>query len=123
MISKYQLPLKVSEPNGKRVIATITQMDGKTNKFELPFIRALSNDKKMKKHSGKFVAFYQRARHKDFVEKTTKYLESLFLKELSDEDPDTSQHSGNKSRRAEKQVDSSAVGISERSSDSSIHNS
>jgi len=104
-MKSYNLPLKVCDTKGKVVIAKVEQIDKHRNRVTLPYLSAIEKDREINFPDGKFKKFYDRVDHKDFISKLTKYLESIFFKELDDEDNNPSKHVRNNSAGADGSAD------------------
>lgn len=104
MATPYKLDLKVSRPSGEIILAKITPMQNGRINLELPYIEAIKKDKELNCPSGIFRKEYPREQHREIIDKLTNYLESLFLKELSNEVNNTGKHSGSKPTRAKKPI-------------------
>lgn len=87
MVNKYSKPLKVSTPEGKQIIITVSQIGGGMVKITLPEDAILSNDKRIAKLIQKPIHV---SKYKDAILKLEKYFESLFLKEMSNDNLHTS---------------------------------
>ena len=109
-MKSYTRRLKVCDPDGKVVKATIEQRDDKYNRLvvRLPdSIRKKATAPFIKK--GKITFTYERENHKEAIKKVEKYLESLFLGELEDEDNNTSKSSKSNARRGKKSANSKST--------------
>lgn len=85
-MSRYKLPLKVSEPDGKVVVAIITQLSQDTNRFNIPYMESVKLDGDSSFAKDGIVNFiYERRNHKTVVNAVTSYIENLMLKELENE--------------------------------------
>lgn len=101
----YTLPLKVCEPSGKRVVATITQM-GDRVKIELPYIKEVDKDNPDFAKNGVVKVVVNRSVYAKTKDLVTNYLESVFLKELENADRNTG-HGNRPPRRGNKKASSS----------------
>ena len=91
MKNSYKKPLNVSKPNGERIVATVTQLGNGTVRIKLPIMYGADNRLlNMVVHQRN----YPKAIHK-----IEKYLESLFLKELSNDNLHSSLKTKNESGR------------------------
>lgn len=108
----YKLPLKVCNTKGARVYASITKVGDRVN-LRLPYIEAVRIDSPKFSKDGVVFFNYDRKDHRTIVDQLTKYLEDLFLKELSDEDNNTSDNGRSNTRRDKKKSKSRTTPKSE----------
>jgi hypothetical protein len=88
-MGRYSRPLKVSTPEGKRIIANILQM-GESNRIEIAFIEGVQKDNPPFAQNGVIRFVYEKEKHQEVISALEKYLEDIFLKGMADEDTYTS---------------------------------
>lgn len=101
MKNSYRKPLGVSTPEGKRIIATVTPLGKGIVKIQLPYLEAVKKDGTK---NGRLGVITNRRNYGDAITKITRYMESLFLKEMSNDNSDTGKRAKNKSGRNPKYV-------------------
>ena len=81
----YIRPLKVSTPEGKRIEAEIIRMQDYVQ-VAIPFLDAVKKDDPPFAKDGVIHFPVERSKYEETIVKLEKYLESLFLKGMGDED-------------------------------------
>jgi alpha-glucosidase (family GH31 glycosyl hydrolase) len=84
----YQRPLKVSTPDGERVIANITS--GALVTITVPRLDVVAKDNPLFAKDGVIRLTVKREKYQETIRVLTQYLEDLFLKGMADEDTYTS---------------------------------
>ena len=97
----YYKPLKVSDTDGKRIIAKIIQL-GENVTIKLPFIQAVKKDKPEYAKNGNINITVKRENYTLMVVLLEKYLEDLFLKDLKNENRNSSVRNDNVTTRIKK---------------------
>jgi len=101
-MNQYLKLLNVSTPKGKRIEAHITTFSG-TIIIKVENLKEVEMDDPPFAKKGRIIIKCERVKYKEVIEKLTKYLEDLFLKELLNEDIYTSIGNDNvKGRNAKK---------------------
>lgn len=130
MAKRYARPLKVSTPEGERIIAKVLR-HGEKVMIEINYLDVVKNDDPPFSHNGVIQINVPVEKYKQTIEALTQYLEDLFLKGMADEDIYTSlgakpnprrakkSDSGGKAKSAEGEGSSSSVHASPRRSESS----
>ncbi len=88
-MTKYKRPLKVSTPDGKRIIANVSPCDINVI-VNIDYLKEVKKDKPVFAKDGKIRFVCAKAKYKQAIELLTKYLEDLFLKGMADENIYTS---------------------------------
>jgi hypothetical protein len=129
MVKQYARLLKVSSPEGKKIYAKIFRI-GDNAKIEINYLDIVKTDDPPFACNGVIRLNVPTIKYKETIDRLTKYLESLFLKGMADEDIYTGLGAKPKSRRtkkldtgrkakgAEGQGDSPGLHISARGSES-----
>ena len=86
----YPRPLKVSTPDGKRIVAKITSVPGGKVKILIPFLDEVKRDDPPFAKDGVIKMQCTRIDYVNVIRKVTHYIENLFLKGMADEDIDPS---------------------------------
>lgn len=123
MMGSYRLPLSVCDLSGRIIEAQITQVDSEHNRIYVPYIKAVEKDGMEGSFNGEIRRIYNRANHKAVVKNLTKYLETLFLKELSDEDNNPSSSIGTDTGRDKIAINPSATEPSKGEGSGGVYNS
>ena len=100
-MSAYSKPLKVSTPEGKRVVALINRTFDNVL-IEIPFLEVVLKDEASFSRNGVIHINVPRKKYMETINLLTKYLEDLFLKGMADEDIYSSLGATPKPRRVEK---------------------
>ena len=114
--------LKVSNPSGKRIKMAVVKVKGKVVLI-IPYIKEVDNDKPQFASKGVIeitIAQKDYTRTKNML---TKYLEDLFLKELSNADTDTSHGSGSNRGRTKTKSTAGSNETASRKGSNSVCNS
>lgn len=85
MVRKYTKPLRVATPEGRRIIAFITQMDDNI-RIEVPYLEVVEKDNAPFSDNGIIRFNIPRKQYAETIQILTKYIEDLFLKGMADED-------------------------------------
>ena len=102
MTKSYKMLLKVSTPDKVRVEATVYQLNNRQRALHLPYLKSVEQDSPEFAKNGKIKLVYGVEKHTLVIARITKYLESLFMKELEDANNDTKSESEDISRGNEK---------------------
>lgn len=99
-MTTFKKPLKVSTPEGRRIFANIYQ--GADITIEIPFLEVVKKDKPAFAKKGIIRFSIEQSKYKDAITKIEKYLETLFLGELENDNTGTSVKAKSKPRRNKK---------------------
>lgn len=101
MAGRYARPLKVSTPDGERIVARVLR-HGDRARIEVNYLEVVKKDDPPFAHNGVISFSVPVAKYPKVIETLTKYLEDLFLKGMADEDTYTSLGAKPKPRRTAK---------------------
>ena len=122
-MQSYSLPLKVGDTKGNRIVAKITKLSPNYSQIDIPAPKAVIKDKPEFLIKDKIRIQYEVKDHTKVVNTLTKYLEDIFLKELENENNNTSDASKFDSRRNKKPPKSEAKGSSKGTDSNTIRDS
>ena len=123
MKNSYTHPLKVSTPEGKRIIVTIYRSANKAI-IEIPFIEGVKKDDPPFACNGQISFSCEREKYAETINILERYLEDIFLKGMANEDIYSSLGVKPKRRRAKGQGTKRKITIDKRKGDSaSLHDS
>lgn len=86
---QYAKPLKVSSPDGDRIYANILS-SGKDVRIEVAYLEVVKKDDPPFAHNGVITFMTTREKYQQTIIALTKYIETLFLKGMANEDIYTS---------------------------------
>ena len=123
MMNSYKLNLKVCDTKGLRITAKVYQLSETVNKITVKAPEAVIKDNPPFLKGNELVIAYDRKDHKKAVDKITTYLESVFMKELYNEDNNTSEQNRPNTGRNKKSSKSRTATKSEGKSTNTLHDS
>lgn len=121
MATRYAKPLKVSDPDGNRIVAQITRV-GETVLIEVPYTEVVKKDDPPFARNGVVRFSVPRQGYTETLAVLTKYYEDLFLKGMADEDIYTSLGAKPTKRRVKKSNPPRAtIDVEGKGRDSGLH--
>lgn len=121
MAGRYARPLKVSTPEGERIVAKVFRYGDKV-RIEINYLEVVKKDDPPFAKNGVIQINVPVKKYRDAIIALTKYLEDLFLKGMADEDTYTSLGAKPNPRRAKKLDSTRKASSSEREGGtSSVH--
>lgn len=117
MAGRYARPLKVSTPDGERIVARVLR-HGDQAKIEVNYLEVVKKDDPPFAHNGVISFNVPVANYPKTIELLTRYLEDLFLKGMADEDIYTGLGAKPKPRRTAKRDSGGKTSSVEREGDS-----
>jgi hypothetical protein len=119
----YKKVLQVATPEGEKIVAHV-QKSGTWVIINVPYLEAVKKDKPEFAKKGIINFKVKLSDYSNAIISLTKYLEDLFLKEMSDENNRTSIRTKSKSGRNERKDTETKTGTTEGEGDSaSLHDS